>query len=61
MSGTMRDTVLEHAKQVREKLLSTSDGLKLLELKDTSDNYNSGNLYLVALEIINRLQEEKRS
>lgn len=51
----MGDNVRKYA---RRGVTSTSESLRLLELRDTSDNICAGNLFMVALEIIRKQELE---
>jgi hypothetical protein len=52
---TLGDIVLEHAKK---KASSTGDGIEFLGLRHIPENFQAGNTYLAALNIINDLIEK---
>ena len=54
---TLADAVREHAEKVKGKA-STRDGVKFLELPDEYKFNSAGNIYLVALGIINEQKKE---
>ena len=56
---TIDDGVMEMARSTKGKSLSTSDGIDLLDLENIPKNNSAGNLFLSALNIINKLEEEK--
>jgi hypothetical protein len=53
---TIKDAVLEHAKNY--KGIGTSEGIELLGLEHSSENYTSANMYCAALSIIQKMQKE---
>lgn len=54
---SMSDAVMEHAKEVLKNGGGTYFGLEFLELKDREENFGAANLYVAALDVINKLQK----
>ena len=55
---TIRDEVMDNAKELKTRGSSTSVGMEMLHLEHNPEHFAAGNIYLQALTIINELTEK---